>query len=122
MRLLEAADFSAHARGAAEVVFRELVGNVFRHAPGTIDVAVDWSGTRPVLHVLDRGPGFVHKSELPADAYRDSGRGLYIAATLSEELHISHRFGGGSHARAVLAGAGGSRLVTLPAINTILGL
>ena len=44
---------------AAETVFGELLGNVVRYAPGPIEIVFDWNhGAAPVLHVLDRGPGF----------------------------------------------------------------
>ncbi len=87
----------------AEVVFGELVGNAARYAPGPIEVTVDWSGTAPVLHVLDEGPGFHHVPALPRDVYSESGRGLFIISLLSEDFSVSKRPGGGSHARAVLS-------------------
>jgi anti-sigma regulatory factor (Ser/Thr protein kinase) len=88
---------------AAELVFGELVGNVARHAPGPTDVVLDWSGPRPVLHVLDTGPGFEHLACLPSDAMSESGRGLFLVSSLAQELHVSRRPKRGSHARAVLA-------------------
>jgi anti-sigma regulatory factor (Ser/Thr protein kinase) len=87
----------------AEVVFGELVGNVARYAPGVVEVTVDWSGPDPVLHVLDRGPGFHHVPALPRDVYAESGRGLFIIALSSEDFSVAKRPDGGSHARAVLA-------------------
>jgi len=87
----------------AEVVFGELVGNVVRYAPGIVEVTVDWSGADPVLHVLDHGPGFQHVPALPRDVYSESGRGLYLISSLSEDFSVAKRPQGGSHARAVLA-------------------
>ena len=96
----------AGARGgdlyAAELVFGELVGNVVRYAPGTIDVVLDWSVAFPVLHVLDRGSGFVFAPRLPTDLLSERGRGLFVVWSLSEDLNVTKRFDGGSHARAVL--------------------
>ena len=86
-----------------EVVFGELVGNAARHAPGSVEVVIDFSGEAPVLHVLDHGRGFHYIPALPADVYSESGRGLYLISLLSEDFHVSKRAGGGSHARAVLA-------------------
>jgi PAS domain S-box-containing protein len=86
----------------AEVVFGELLGNAARYAPGTVEVTVDWSGTAPVLHVLDEGPGFHHVPALPGDVYSESGRGLFLIASLSQDFSVSKRPEGGSHARAVL--------------------
>jgi anti-sigma regulatory factor (Ser/Thr protein kinase) len=96
-----AADAASIAK--AEVVFGELVGNVARYAPGIVEVTVDWSGPDPVLHVLDRGPGFHHVPALPRDVYAESGRGLFIIALSSEDFSVAKRPDGGSHARAVLA-------------------
>jgi PAS domain S-box-containing protein len=86
----------------AEVVFAELLGNVVRHARGPCDVVLDASGTLPVLSMLDRGHGFSQGTYLPADAFAESGRGLYIVRTLAADFHATRRPGGGSHARAVL--------------------
>jgi anti-sigma regulatory factor (Ser/Thr protein kinase) len=86
----------------AEVVLGELLGNTVRHAPGPVDVIADWSGTAPVVHVLDRGPGFHHIGMLPADLYSESGRGLFIVSALTQDFRVTRREGGGSHARAVL--------------------
>ncbi len=90
-------DFSA-----AELVFGELVGNVVRHAPGPIDVQLEWSGTHPVLHVTDRGKGFIRDPALPADVLSESGRGLYIISQLTRELHIERIPGYGNHVSGVL--------------------
>jgi PAS domain S-box-containing protein len=87
----------------AEVVFAELLGNVVRHARGPCDIVLDSTGTLPVLSVLDRGRGFTHTAYLPADAFAESGRGLFIVRTLTAEFNATRRPGGGSHARAVLS-------------------
>lgn len=87
---------------SAEVVLGELIGNAVRYAPGRLQITVDWSGSAPVLHVLDEGPGFRHIAILPPDLFSESGRGLYIVSSLTQDFHVSKRPGGGSHARAVL--------------------
>jgi len=86
----------------AEVVFAELLGNVVRHARGPCDVVLDATSALPVLSVLDRGRGFTHAAHLPADAFAESGRGLFIVRSLTAEFNASRRPGGGTHARAVL--------------------
>lgn len=73
---------------AAEIIFGELIGNVVRHAPGPIDVHLDWSGSYPVLHVTDRGRGFTRKPALPDDPMHESGRGLYIVDALARSLRV----------------------------------
>jgi len=86
----------------AEMVFGELVSNTVRYAPGWVEVVADWSGPDPVLHVIDRGPGFRHISILPPDLLSESGRGLFIVSALTHDFYVSKRATGGSHARAVL--------------------
>lgn len=81
----------------AELVFGELVGNVVRHAPGAIDIDVEWSNGSPVLHVLDRGPAFEPPSRLPADPLSESGRGLFIVRQLSTSFSVEHVPGYGNH-------------------------
>ncbi len=88
---------------AAEHVFGELLGNVVRYAPGPIEIVFDWSrGAAPVLHVLDRGPGFTFAPKLPSDLLSERGRGLYIVWSLADDFNVTPRYDGGSHARAVL--------------------
>ncbi len=86
----------------AELVFGELLGNVVRYAPGPIEIFFDWSEPTPVLHVLDRGPGFTLAPKLPSDLLSERGRGLYIVWSLTDDFNVTQRHDGGSHARAVL--------------------
>ena len=99
---LRARRIPAASADAAELVFGELVGNVYRYAPGSVGVSVDWTTIKPVLHVIDQGPGFQHSSRLPSDVYSESGRGLYLVSTLTSDFQVAKRPRGGSHARAVL--------------------
>jgi PAS domain S-box-containing protein len=88
--------------GAAELIFGELIGNVVRYAPGPIDIDLEWIGAVPVLHVLDRGPGFDLRSTLPADVMSERGRGLYIVSVLGTDLRADRLPGRGNHVRVVL--------------------
>jgi PAS domain S-box-containing protein len=88
--------------GGAELVFGELVSNVVRHAPGPIEIELEWTASRPVLHVLDRGSGFPRTNALPTDIMSESGRGLYLVDLLTEEFTVTTLPGYGTHARAVL--------------------
>ncbi len=83
--------------GPAELVFGELIGNVARHAPGAIDVQLEWCESGAVLHVTDRGKGFIRDAALPANVLSESGRGLYIVEELSRALHIERIPGYGNH-------------------------
>ena len=79
----------------AEIVFGELVGNVVRHAPGSIDVALEWHNGRAVLHVVDRGPGFEYGPPAEVDLLSEGGRGLWLAHQFGEHVRIERlgRFG-----------------------------
>ncbi len=102
--VLQALGASTVEAADAELIFGELLGNVLRHTGGTVEAALDLTGDAPVLHVLDRGPGFTFFARLPKDTLSESGRGLYIAAMLARDVSVIPRGdGGGSHARAVLA-------------------
>jgi hypothetical protein len=85
-----------------------------RYAPGAVDVIADWSGADPVLHVLDRGPGFRHIAILPPDLLSESGRGLFIVSALTQDFRVAKGPKGGSHARAVLR-MRSRQLVDIPA-------
>ncbi len=90
---------------AAELIFGELLGNVVRHAPGPVEIRLDWTGTLPVLHVLDSGPGFESRRKrerLPADDWSESGRGLFIVNACALDFSLRNREGCGTHASATL--------------------
>jgi anti-sigma regulatory factor (Ser/Thr protein kinase) len=102
--ILRAAGANDGETGDAEVVLGELLGNVVRHSDGgDVELALDLADGPPVLHVLDRGPGFTYYARLPKDSMSESGRGLFIATALARDLSVTPRQFGGSHARAVLA-------------------
>jgi len=101
------AAFTAYLRAAgadpddvagAELVFGELVGNVVRHAPGPIEIALTWVGDVPTLHVRDRGKRAVVRPApgLPADDLSESGRGLFLIEAFAAPPRLAPRAGGGS--------------------------
>ena len=80
---------------AAELVVSELLSNVKRHAGPAGWVSVSWSGETAVLSVVDLGPGFDLRAELPGlDAI--GGRGLFIVSQLGQQLQAIPRPAGGS--------------------------
>lgn len=82
---------------AAELVWGELVGNAVRHAPGPIDVQLDWKDDNPVLTVHDDGESFQpDKISLPADPLSEHGRGLYIVRALALSLRVEDIAGDGN--------------------------
>lgn len=82
---------------AAELIFGELIGNVVRHAPGPIEVQLEWTAEYPVLHVTDQGKGFIRNPVLPADPLSESGRGLYIISLLGRSVEVERVAGYGNH-------------------------
>jgi anti-sigma regulatory factor (Ser/Thr protein kinase) len=90
------------ARFQAELALGELLGNVVRHTRGEAEVRFDASARDAVLHVLDRGCGFHRNAKLPANAFSESGRGLFLVEAMVDDLIVSPRPSGGSHVRAVL--------------------
>lgn len=70
----------------ASVAVEELVVNALSHARGPVWVSVDWGGEKPLLTVHDLGDAFDLEPSLPADPYASHGRGLYLAAHLTEGL------------------------------------
>ncbi|MDP9017394.1 MAG: ATP-binding protein [Candidatus Eremiobacteraeota bacterium] len=73
---------------AAEVIFGELLGNVVRHAPGTVNIWLDWIDGVPNLYVHDYGPSGYWQTRKPG-ASDECGRGLQMARTLCNELVIN---------------------------------
>lgn len=87
---------------AASLAFGELIANVVRHAPGRIQVRLDWSRSQPVLSVCDHGPGFALRPELPDDPLAEGGRGLFIVAALVGDLTVEKVPDNGTMVRATL--------------------
>jgi anti-sigma regulatory factor (Ser/Thr protein kinase) len=73
---------------AAEVIFGELVGNVVLHAPGPVEVALRWDGEFPVLSVHDEHESFKPNFSLPCNRMQESGRGLFIVASLARAVQV----------------------------------
>jgi anti-sigma regulatory factor (Ser/Thr protein kinase) len=70
----------------AELIFGELVGNAYLHAPGSLEVAVEWSSGHATLHVTDEGvPLDLSDTPLP-DPFAEHGRGLAIVKSLAASL------------------------------------
>lgn len=86
----------------AEIVFGELVANVVRHAPGPIDIALEWQGDRAILHVTDRGGGFSRTKHQHEDPLRESGRGLWLVERFGGTIEVERLQGFGTHVRVVL--------------------
>jgi anti-sigma regulatory factor (Ser/Thr protein kinase) len=67
----------------AELIFDELVANVCFHAPGPIEVLVEWPSGRAMLHVTDTGAPIDMSTRPFPDPFAERGRGLAIVNALS---------------------------------------
>lgn len=87
----------------AELILGEILANSVEHAPGLVEVQIDWTGKKPVVTVIDAGPGLRNRLlELPQDMLAESGRGLFLINALSEALAFSLSKRGGTELRVVL--------------------
>jgi PAS domain S-box-containing protein len=88
---------------AGELVLGELLANTVEHAPGIVEVHVDWTGPRPIVTVRDVGPGLVDLDRgLPEDALQEHGRGVYLIRSLSDEASVRKSPGYGAEVTAIL--------------------
>ncbi len=70
----------------SELIIGELLANVVEHAPGLVEIHLDWcSSIYPAVRFRDSGPGFCIADALrPADAMCEDGRGLFLIRTLAK--------------------------------------
>ncbi len=87
---------------ACETIFGELIGNVVRHAPGSIRVVLDWNYDEAILCVEDHGPVFQFNPSLPVNPLAESGRGLFLVSALAEHIDIEPILNNGKTVRVVL--------------------
>lgn len=86
---------------ATELIVSELVGNALRHGTGRASLSLEWAGVRAILHVRNDGAPFAVPESLPLEPSSESGRGLFLVQTISEELQVECA-DGGNHVRVVL--------------------
>jgi len=96
------ADYTVEQEQNLHVVFSELVGNAVRHAPGALSISISISDGKPQLHVIDDGPGFDRRPELPNNIWSESGRGLFLISALAEALSIKPLPGFGTYVKVEL--------------------
>lgn len=86
-----------------ELIVGELFANTVQHAPGLVEVRIEWSQERPNLIVRDTGPGLEYLvGQLPENVLSENGRGLFLLKTLASGVSITSRPGYGTELRAVL--------------------
>jgi anti-sigma regulatory factor (Ser/Thr protein kinase) len=87
----------------AELILGEILANTVEHAPGLVEVSIDWTGERPILTVRDTGPGLrTLEGKLPSDVMAEGGRGIFLVGYLADEASVRQSPGYGAEVRAVL--------------------
>ncbi len=69
----------------ARLVVSELVGNVLRHAKTTATLGVEIGGEFLEIHVRSALPFFPPSVSQKAELFAESGRGLFLVDSVSEE-------------------------------------
>jgi PAS domain S-box-containing protein len=88
---------------AVELVIGEIFANTVQHAPGLVEVRVEWREEHPVITVRDTGPGLEFLvGKLPDDPLSENGRGIFLVKTLAENVSLKSRPGYGTELRVVL--------------------
>jgi len=86
-----------------ELILGELLANTVEHAPGLVQIEIDWTDERPVIIVQDTGPGLDKlEARLPGDTFAEDGRGLFLIAALADDVQVRPASGFGTEMRIVL--------------------
>lgn len=103
MRFIEGVAQDDEDLFTAELIVGEILANTVEHAPGLVNMEIDWSEASPVVTVVDSGPGLQRfAAQLPDDALTEDGRGLFLVKTLARDLHIESDAGYGTKMTVVL--------------------
>ena len=87
----------------AELILGELLANAVEHAPGLVEMEIDWRGAKPIVSMHDAGPGLRGTTGvLPPNILDEGGRGLFLVHRLAEDVKIDASSGVGTEIRAVL--------------------
>ena len=88
---------------ACELILGEILANTVEHAPGLVEVRLDWTRAKPVAIVRDTGPGLEqYVARLPDDVLSEDGRGIYLINALADEVTVRQASGYGTEIRVVL--------------------
>src|ERR1700693_150902 len=100
---LRAISHDANDLFSSELIVGEMLANTVKHAPGLVEVQLDWTGERTILIVRDAGPGVKNMQwKLPDDPLSEDGRGLYFIKSFAVEASAKTTAGYGTELRAVL--------------------
>lgn len=87
----------------ATLAVGKLLANAAQHTAGPAWVHIEWPEERPLFEVHDLGSGFsLENVSLPEDPSSSTGRGLFVAHQLVEDLHVAAKRAGGSRVSATL--------------------
>jgi PAS domain S-box-containing protein len=87
----------------AEHIVGELLANTVEHAPGLVNIEIDWTSREPVLTIADSGPGLSRaRPTLPANRLAENGRGLFLIETLAADVRIERLNDQGTKIRVTL--------------------
>ncbi len=107
MAFLEPLAASSDDLYTAELVLGEMLANTVEHAPGLVEITLDWRNEFPTLVARDSGPGFAAPLRMAApgggEELSEDGRGLFLIAALSREFSIESEPGGGTRLVAKLS-------------------
>jgi len=87
---------------AAEVIIGEMIANTVEHAPGLVEVRIDWTGEKPVVAVRDKGPGLRAEPNALPNLMAESGRGLFLIRAFAESTYVQTAKGRGTEISVVL--------------------
>jgi len=87
----------------AELVLGEILANTVEHAPGLVELTIDWNGEYPKLTAVDTGPGMVVPQRVATpDTLSEDGRGLFLINALARDVTIDSSPGRGTRLCATL--------------------
>ena len=100
LRELAAAEADLYA---AELVIGEILANTVEHAPGLVEVLIDWTCENPKVTVRDSGPGIDGcRMDLPEDVMSEDGRGMFLIGALASEISVRRSPGYGTELKLTL--------------------
>ncbi len=73
----------------AELLFGEIVENVALHAPGPIEIIVEWVAGKARLHVSDNGGPLERPMREACELFAEYGRGLFLVRSLADDMRIT---------------------------------
>ena len=88
---------------ASELIVGELLANTVAHAPGLVELTVEFDDDSSVLTVRDSGPGLQRvRTSLPEDPLDERSRGLFLVHEMSAGVSVVPSASGGAELRVLL--------------------